>query len=325
MSQKLLVKDARGEREFLLIGTLSVGRDPRCDVSDADPLLSRRHAEFLPTEGGVVVRDLNSRNGMLVNGRKVMEAVLQPGDVVQIGRLAVTFVSAGGPTPLSVEDPAAVRTRLVQAPTPRVTAPPDPPADDRTALMTPSAVAAAVAASARAVGQPRNGAEGDASAATQVGEMAAAPLAPPPGGNPPEELKLRPAGPGRGPVAAASAPSAGKRAARRVPWAARVMAQVTFVALVGFGLGAWSQAHAPGLSSGTLSGAGWGEPAAMLALAIGAALAVSANLGRSTFGAVQRLVSDLRRNDGANVADPWGAKSGRELADTINEILARGR
>jgi hypothetical protein len=92
MSKRLLVRDQRGERERLLVGTMTVGRDTRCDISDADPLLSRRHAEFVCRPDSLVVRDLNSRNGISVNGVKVQEAMLRPGDVVKIARLVLTYL-----------------------------------------------------------------------------------------------------------------------------------------------------------------------------------------------------------------------------------------
>jgi len=92
MSKRLLVRDQLGERERLLVGTMTVGRDTRCDISDADPLLSRRHAEFVCRPDSLVVRDLNSRNGISVNGVKVQEAVLRPGDVIKIARLVMTYL-----------------------------------------------------------------------------------------------------------------------------------------------------------------------------------------------------------------------------------------
>jgi hypothetical protein len=97
MTHRLQVKDAQGEREAVLVDSLSVGRDPSCDISSADPQLSRRHAEFIATGSQVVVRDLGSRNGILVNGRRLSEAVLAAGDVVQISQLVVTFVSSIDP------------------------------------------------------------------------------------------------------------------------------------------------------------------------------------------------------------------------------------
>lgn len=149
MSHKLLVKDQQGEREVLLIDTVAVGRDPRCDISLADPLLSRRHAEFVASGETVVVRDLSSRNGILVNGRRLPEAVLRPGDVVQIAQLAVTFLSSIDaetmPTPRPVQASldyeavplgAAVRNAAAET------------HEDKTALLTPAEIESVAAASA---------------------------------------------------------------------------------------------------------------------------------------------------------------------------------
>ena len=46
MSKLLVVNDGKRERELLLVERLVVGRDPMCDLSHDDALLSRRHAEF---------------------------------------------------------------------------------------------------------------------------------------------------------------------------------------------------------------------------------------------------------------------------------------
>jgi pSer/pThr/pTyr-binding forkhead associated (FHA) protein len=97
MSRRLIVSSGSGSREFVLVGTMIVGRDPACDISDgADPLLSRRHAEFSNAREATV-RDLGSRNGILVNGVKTPLAVLRGGDVVQVGHLQVKFVDEIGP------------------------------------------------------------------------------------------------------------------------------------------------------------------------------------------------------------------------------------
>ena len=97
MSRRLVVSSGSQAREFVLVGTMVVGRDPACEISDAgDPLLSRRHAEF-SSETDATVRDLGSRNGILVNGVKTRQAVLRGGDVVQVGQLQVKFVDELGP------------------------------------------------------------------------------------------------------------------------------------------------------------------------------------------------------------------------------------
>jgi hypothetical protein len=137
----LLIDDGRSRRELLLVGTMVVGRDPSCEISHADPRLSRRHAEFRIVPDGVLVRDLDSRNGIRVNEQPVKQAVLRPGDTVQIAHLALTFRE---------EDAAAFDTVLVPQAAPRAsqgTAPPvsQPPVeDDRTRIVQPTQPMAAL-------------------------------------------------------------------------------------------------------------------------------------------------------------------------------------
>ena len=56
--RKLIIGNGRSEREILLVGNITIGRDPACHVSEPDPLLSRRHAEIIANVHGVSVRDL---------------------------------------------------------------------------------------------------------------------------------------------------------------------------------------------------------------------------------------------------------------------------
>jgi pSer/pThr/pTyr-binding forkhead associated (FHA) protein len=98
MSRRLIVSGGSRPRELVLVDTLIVGRDPACDISEQnDPLMSRRHAAFSADARQACVKDLGSRNGILVNGAKTPEAQLRNGDVVQIGHLQVKFVDEVGP------------------------------------------------------------------------------------------------------------------------------------------------------------------------------------------------------------------------------------
>jgi pSer/pThr/pTyr-binding forkhead associated (FHA) protein len=98
MSRRLIVTGGTRSRELVLVDALIVGRDPACDISEHnDPLMSRRHAAFSADSKHAIVRDLGSRNGILVNGTKVPEAELRHNDVVQIGHLQVKFVDEVGP------------------------------------------------------------------------------------------------------------------------------------------------------------------------------------------------------------------------------------
>jgi hypothetical protein len=93
--RKLIVHHGARIREVLLVGTVSVGRNPACEISEADPLLSREHAEFRVAGSDVIVRDLGSRNGTRVNGTPVKEQRLAPGDRVEVGPFVIEYAYAG--------------------------------------------------------------------------------------------------------------------------------------------------------------------------------------------------------------------------------------
>jgi len=62
-----------------------LGRDPESDLTIKDPKVSRLHARLEKSEPGWVIVDLKSKNGTLVNGERVKEKLLKPGDIIQIG------------------------------------------------------------------------------------------------------------------------------------------------------------------------------------------------------------------------------------------------
>ena len=66
-----------------------IGRDEECDVRfdlQRDREVSGRHAEIIPGEGRQVeIRDLDSTNGILVNGEKTSHTTLHPGDEIDLG------------------------------------------------------------------------------------------------------------------------------------------------------------------------------------------------------------------------------------------------
>lgn len=72
-------------------GTLSVGRDPKCDIFLNDMTVSRTHAEIEVGPKGCIIRDKNSFNGVWVNDRMEDTCLLQPGDVVQIGAFCLVY------------------------------------------------------------------------------------------------------------------------------------------------------------------------------------------------------------------------------------------
>ncbi len=81
---------------FLLDQDLTLaGRHPNADIFLDDVTVSRRHVEFVRSNGGFEVRDLGSMNGTYLNGARVETSILSSGDVVQVGKYHLTFFVGG--------------------------------------------------------------------------------------------------------------------------------------------------------------------------------------------------------------------------------------
>ena len=63
----------------------ALGRNPDADVRLDDSWVSRVHCEISEISGNLLVRDLGSTNGTLVNGKQVNESHLLPGDRLTVG------------------------------------------------------------------------------------------------------------------------------------------------------------------------------------------------------------------------------------------------
>ncbi len=156
---KLLVQESAGVREFEMVDNeVHIGRELDNTLRLADPSISRHHAVIRRTSDGWEVQDLQSSNGVLVNGNRVPSATLKDGDRVTLGQIQMTFsepaaslgtvmMPAGSPpNPLGTvrmdpsemakiqgvgSAPAPVPTAPVPAipvPPPAPVAPPPPPA-----------------------------------------------------------------------------------------------------------------------------------------------------------------------------------------------------
>jgi len=71
--------------------TLTIGRSRDCDVQVADPNVSRRHAEVRQRNGGYVVVDLGSTNGIEHDGERVKELALEEGMHFTVGSTEIVF------------------------------------------------------------------------------------------------------------------------------------------------------------------------------------------------------------------------------------------
>jgi len=103
-------------REHNLDGELfRIGRNPGNDFQPDDPSVSGNHAtitlvpmDYLDEAQEVIIEDLGSTNGTLVNGRRVKQLRLKHGDMLSVGTLRFKLVDeqalALGGTRILLED-----------------------------------------------------------------------------------------------------------------------------------------------------------------------------------------------------------------------------
>ncbi len=73
---------------------IRIGRAPECELVLRDSRVSRRHARLTARDGVLVLTDLGSTNGTLVNGHRVTEVALGAGDRIQIGETTLVIEPA---------------------------------------------------------------------------------------------------------------------------------------------------------------------------------------------------------------------------------------
>ena len=93
----------RNERQELCVPVdeagAGIGRDSGNVVQLSLPEVSKQHAFLQRTAEGWRIQDLNSRNGLFVNGGKVREAFLKDGDRLMVGSYTLVFEIAEAAQP----------------------------------------------------------------------------------------------------------------------------------------------------------------------------------------------------------------------------------
>jgi pSer/pThr/pTyr-binding forkhead associated (FHA) protein len=80
---------------FLLKNTTTIlGRSSKCDFVVTHDSVSRRHAELAVVKQSLQVEDLNSKNGVFVDGDRVQAAVIGIGQIIRFGNVAFLLTIA---------------------------------------------------------------------------------------------------------------------------------------------------------------------------------------------------------------------------------------
>jgi pSer/pThr/pTyr-binding forkhead associated (FHA) protein len=88
---EILASDGRNEMIDLEDREMLIGRSPNCDIYLSSESVSRRHARLSFRNEEYFIEDLNSTNGLYVNGIRVEKCVLRNNDQIEIGGVRVLF------------------------------------------------------------------------------------------------------------------------------------------------------------------------------------------------------------------------------------------
>lgn len=101
---KLLVLSGTlaGQSYELKVDKTTVGRVEDNTFPLAEPSVSSHHCEILLRGADVVIRDLNSTNGSFINGEKITEASLKPGQTLRLGQIDLRLDDGSSQAPVIV-------------------------------------------------------------------------------------------------------------------------------------------------------------------------------------------------------------------------------
>ncbi|AQT69292.1 Glycogen accumulation regulator GarA [Anaerohalosphaera lusitana] len=112
MQVNLVLFKKNGEKKtFPLPSTATIiGRRQDCDLCIPLMMVSRRHCQLYIEDDKLMVRDLGSKNGTLLNNEEIDdETQVNPGDNLKIG--PVTFIAQINGEPTQIESPAKPQTK----------------------------------------------------------------------------------------------------------------------------------------------------------------------------------------------------------------------
>jgi len=112
---RLILATAEGPQAIDLRPANSLGRHPNNSIQLLDKIVSKEHCIVEMREGQFLLRDLGSLNGTYINGEKISEAPLKPGQTLRFGQVE-----------LRIDDGKPVNAQ--QAPAVAVSAPAPAPA-----------------------------------------------------------------------------------------------------------------------------------------------------------------------------------------------------
>ena len=97
MARLVLLSEGFAGRTYeLKVDKTTVGRVSDNTFELPESSVSSHHAEILLRGNDIVIRDLDSTNGTFINGEKITESVLKPGQILRLGTVEMRLETAEG-------------------------------------------------------------------------------------------------------------------------------------------------------------------------------------------------------------------------------------
>ena len=117
----ILFKKDGSQKAFSLPSDATIiGRRHDCDLCIPLMVVSKRHCQLNQNKEAVKIRDLDSRNGTFLNGKRIDETMVKAGDYIRIGPL--TFLLQIDGKPEKIIPPKAKPKPAAKIPPPKVLA-----------------------------------------------------------------------------------------------------------------------------------------------------------------------------------------------------------
>lgn len=110
----LLSQGLTGQTHELTVDKTTIGRVEDNLFPITEPSVSSHHCEVLRRGPEVVVKDLNSTNGTYINGEKITESVLKPGQILRLGQVEMRLEVEGAAPPLAGAKRPVDTTMVIQ-------------------------------------------------------------------------------------------------------------------------------------------------------------------------------------------------------------------
>jgi len=93
----VLSEGLTGRTYDLKVEKTTIGRVEDNSIQIPEQSISSHHCEVLLKGSDVVIKDLNSTNGTYINGEKVSEKSLKPGQILRLGQVEIRLEGDGAP------------------------------------------------------------------------------------------------------------------------------------------------------------------------------------------------------------------------------------